>query len=146
MGLDCMRGGAATSPQSISPTKRSMKYAGSLDSNSSSTRAAQSTNTPHCQNCISYEGHMKRLSCGHTFCDSCMDHIVNEAFLDIEGLCNFPCPMCKSLRQLGFLETAEVRPATRSTPHHLFSFGMVQLEVIKEEEEEEEEEVVVTGD
>ncbi|XP_029103904.1 RING finger protein 222 isoform X2 [Scleropages formosus] len=117
---------------SLSPSKRSGSHEGSLESSSSGARTSQGSEPPHCQGCISYDGHMKRLSCGHTFCDSCTDRIVNQAFLDIEGLCNFPCPMCKSLRELGLLDGGERQPTAPGNTSH----SALHLEVIKEEEEE----------
>ncbi|KAK1151623.1 RING finger protein 225-like isoform X1 [Acipenser oxyrinchus oxyrinchus] len=42
-------------------------------------------------------GKVRRLACGHSFCRRCALRIVDEAFRDIEGLSNFPCPVCNSL-------------------------------------------------
>lgn len=55
---------------------------------------------PHCQSCISYGARLRRLSCNHLYCEPCIVRIVNMAFEDIEGLADYPCPVCKSLRHL----------------------------------------------
>lgn len=86
-----------------SPTKQSSSHAGSLESSSLTGSLSLGPDLPHCQCCISYEARLKRLSCGHLYCDPCCDQIVNLAFQDIEGLSDYPCPMCKSIRQLGGL-------------------------------------------
>uniref|UniRef100_A0A3P8U9Q6 Si:ch211-271d10.2 n=1 Tax=Amphiprion percula TaxID=161767 RepID=A0A3P8U9Q6_AMPPE len=86
-----------------SPTKLSSSQAGSLESSSLTGSLSLGPDLPHCQCCISYEARLKRLSCGHLYCDPCCDQIVNLAFEDIEGLSDYPCPMCKSIRQLGGL-------------------------------------------
>ncbi|CAL8259317.1 unnamed protein product [Boreogadus saida] len=85
---------------SRSPTKLGSSRAGSLGSSSLTGSLSLGPELPHCQNCISYDAHLKRLSCGHLYCSACTDHIVNKAFEDIEGLSDYPCPMCKSIRQL----------------------------------------------
>lgn len=84
-----------------SPTKQSSSQAGSLESSSLTGSLSLGPDLPHCQGCITYEARLKRLSCGHLYCDPCCDQIVNLAFEDIEGLSDYPCPMCKSIRQLG---------------------------------------------
>lgn len=86
-----------------SPTKQSSSQASSLESSSLTGSLSLGPDLPHCQCCISYEARLKRLSCGHLYCNPCCDQIVNLAFEDIEGLSDYPCPMCKSIRQLGGL-------------------------------------------
>lgn len=86
-----------------SPTKQSSSQAGSLESSSLTGSLSLGPDLPHCQCCISYEARLKRLSCGHLYCNPCCDQIVNLAFEDIEGLSDYPCPVCKSIRQLGGL-------------------------------------------
>lgn len=97
--FDCFK----DSSSSRSPTKLSSSQAGSLESSSLTGSLSLGPDLPHCQCCISYEARLKRLSCGHLYCDPCCDQIVNLAFEDIEGLSDYPCPMCKSIRQLGGL-------------------------------------------
>ncbi|KAL4646786.1 E3 ubiquitin-protein ligase TRIM39-like [Arapaima gigas] len=75
----------------------------SVESSSLSGSMSLGPDSPHCQCCISYSARLRRLSCGHLYCDTCIDRIVNLAFEDIEGLSDYPCPMCKSIRQLGSL-------------------------------------------
>ncbi|XP_077432231.1 uncharacterized protein LOC144057999 [Vanacampus margaritifer] len=95
--FDCFK----SSSSSRSPGKLSCSQPGSLDSSSLTASLSLGPDAPHCQCCITYEARLKRLSCGHVFCDACRQHIVNLAFRDIEGLCDYPCPMCKSLSRLG---------------------------------------------
>lgn len=97
LSFDCFKDSSSTR----SPTKLSSSQAGSLESSSLTGSLSLGPDLPHCQCCISYEARLKRLSCGHLYCDPCCDQIVNLAFEDIEGLSDYPCPMCKSLRQLG---------------------------------------------
>ncbi|KAM8869692.1 uncharacterized protein AB9W97_016902 isoform 1-T1 [Spinachia spinachia] len=97
--FDCCK----DSSSSRSPTKQSCSQAGSLESSSLTGSASLGPDLPHCQGCITYEARLKRLSCGHLYCDACRDQIVNLAFEDIEGLSDYPCPTCKSIRQLGGL-------------------------------------------
>lgn len=85
---------------SRSPTKQKPIQAGSLESSSLTGSLALCPDMPHCQCCVSSEGRLKRLSCGHLYCNPCCHQIVNLAFEDIEGLSDYPCPMCKSNRQL----------------------------------------------
>ncbi|KAM9310701.1 uncharacterized protein KZ484_026540 [Pholidichthys leucotaenia] len=99
LSFDCCK----DSSSSRSPTKLSSSQAGSLDSSSLTGSLSLGPDLPHCQCCISYEARLKRLSCGHLYCDPCCDQIVNLAFEDIEGLSDYPCPMCKSIQQLGGL-------------------------------------------
>ncbi|AWP15620.1 putative E3 ubiquitin-protein ligase TRIM39-like [Scophthalmus maximus] len=99
LSLDCFK----DSSSSRSPTKLSSSQAGSLESSSLTGSLSLGPDVPHCQCCIAYEARLKRLSCGHLYCDTCCDQIVNLAFEDIEGLSDYPCPMCKSIRQLGGL-------------------------------------------
>ncbi|KAJ7985457.1 hypothetical protein DPEC_G00352230 [Dallia pectoralis] len=102
LSFDCFK----NSPSSQrSSGKLSSSQAGSLESSSLTGSLSLGPDLPHCQCCISYEARLKRLSCGHLYCDPCTDQIVNLAFEDIEGLSDYPCPMCKSLRQLGDLGT-----------------------------------------
>lgn len=99
LSFDCFK----ESTYSRSPTKLSSSQASSMDSSTFSGSSSLGPDLPHCQCCISYVCHLKRLSCGHIYCDSCTDQIVNLAFEDIEGLSDYPCPMCKSICQLGGL-------------------------------------------
>uniref|UniRef100_A0A3P8VYL8 Si:ch211-271d10.2 n=1 Tax=Cynoglossus semilaevis TaxID=244447 RepID=A0A3P8VYL8_CYNSE len=85
-----------------SPTKLSPSQV-SLESSSLTGSLSLGPDLPHCQYCITYDARLKRLSCGHLYCNPCCDQIVNLAFEDIEGLSDYPCPMCKSIRQLGGL-------------------------------------------
>lgn len=96
LSFDCFKHSSA----SRSPTKLSSSPAGSLDSSSLTGSLSLGPDLPHCQCCISYEARLKRLSCGHLYCDPCCDQIVNLAFEDIEGLSDYPCPMCKSIQRL----------------------------------------------
>ncbi|KAK0144916.1 hypothetical protein N1851_016189 [Merluccius polli] len=96
LSLDCFK----DSTSSRSPTKLGSSRAGSLGSSSLTGSLSLGPELPHCQSCISYDARLKRLSCGHLYCDACTDHIVNTAFEDIEGLSDYPCPMCKTIRQL----------------------------------------------
>nr|XP_046158158.1 uncharacterized protein LOC123997711 [Oncorhynchus gorbuscha] len=100
LSFDCFKGSASSQR---SPGKLSSSQAGSLESSSLTGSLSLGPDLPHCQCCISYEARLKRLSCGHLYCDPCTDQIVNLAFEDIEGLSDYPCPMCKSLRKLGDL-------------------------------------------
>ncbi|MEQ2184327.1 hypothetical protein GOODEAATRI_006653 [Goodea atripinnis] len=99
LSFDCFK----DSSSSRSPTKLSSSQAGSLESSSLTGSLSLGPDLPHCQCCITYEVRLKRLSCGHLYCSPCCDQIVNMAFEDIEGLSEYPCPMCKSIRQLGGL-------------------------------------------
>ena len=84
-----------------SSKKLGSSQAASMESSSLTGSLSLASDVPHCQCCISYEARLKRLSCGHLYCDPCTDQIVNLAFEDIEGLAEYPCPVCKSLRQVG---------------------------------------------
>ncbi|KAM8846725.1 uncharacterized protein ACB058_012970 [Synchiropus picturatus] len=97
LSFDCFKDSSLTR----SPTKLSSCGTGSLDSSSLTGSLSLGPDLPHCQCCISYEARLKRLSCGHLYCDPCCDQIVNLAFEDIEGLSDYPCPMCKSISRLG---------------------------------------------
>lgn len=99
LSFDCFKHSASTR----SPAKQSSSGRGSVESSSLTGSLSLGPELPHCQCCISYGTRLKRLSCGHLYCDPCCDQIVNLAFEDIEGLSEYPCPMCKSLRQLGGL-------------------------------------------
>lgn len=99
LSFDCFK----DSSSARSPTKLSSSQAGSLESSSLTGSLSLGPDLPHCQCCIAYEVRLKRLSCGHLYCSPCCDQIVNMAFEDIEGLSEYPCPMCKSIRQLGGL-------------------------------------------
>ncbi|KAJ8398387.1 hypothetical protein AAFF_G00426420 [Aldrovandia affinis] len=107
--FDCLRR-AAYSAQRSSPKPRATRSA-SLES--SSLSASQGSDPPHCQWCISFDTRLKRLSCGHVYCETCANRIVNLAFEDIEGLSDYPCPMCKSIHQLGGLIAG---PCSLGTP------------------------------
>lgn len=100
LSFDCFKD---SSLSSRSPAKMSSSAAGSLESSSLTGSLSLGPDLPHCQCCILYGTRLKRLSCGHVYCDPCCDQIVNLAFEDIEGLSEYPCPMCKTLRQLGSL-------------------------------------------
>lgn len=93
---DCFKG----SQSKRSSTKFGSSRPASMESSSLTGSISLSSDMPHCQCCISYEARLKRLSCGHLYCNPCSDHIVNLAFEDIEGLSEYPCPICKSLRHL----------------------------------------------
>ncbi|XP_069041338.1 RING finger protein 225-like [Lepisosteus oculatus] len=98
--LDCIKGVIPTG----SPQRPEMQVRGARPRASSSGASAPSPAASHCQSCISFDKRLKRLSCGHTFCCACSDRIVNEAFQDIEGLSDFPCPMCRSICRLNGLD------------------------------------------
>ncbi|XP_051921323.1 RING finger protein 223-like [Hippocampus zosterae] len=100
LSFDCFKSSSSSSSSS-SAGKQSSSQPGSLDSSSLTGSLSLGPDAPHCQCCITYEARLKRLSCGHLYCDACCHHIVNLAFRDIEGLSDYPCPMCKSLNQLG---------------------------------------------
>lgn len=97
-----------------SSKKLGSSQAASMESSSLTGSLSLASDVPHCQCCISYEARLKRLSCGHLYCDPCSDQIVNLAFEDIEGLAEYPCPMCKSLRQLSGLHGF---PGSNFTPY-----------------------------
>ncbi|KAG5271681.1 hypothetical protein AALO_G00182800 [Alosa alosa] len=99
LSFDCFK----SSPSKRSSTKLGSSHPASMESSSLTGSISLSSDLPHCQCCISYEARLKRLSCGHLYCSPCSDHIVNLAFEDIEGLSEYPCPICKSLRHLGGL-------------------------------------------
>ncbi|TSK20104.1 hypothetical protein Baya_1652 [Bagarius yarrelli] len=100
--MKCLRGGfverrntsrSATKPgSSQSSSVESSSLTGSLSPGSDLQR--------HCQCCISYAARLRRLSCGHLYCEPCTVRIVNMAFEDIEGLADYPCPVCRSLSHL----------------------------------------------
>ncbi|XP_060717258.1 uncharacterized protein LOC132840004 isoform X1 [Tachysurus vachellii] len=99
LSFDCLKGTPASSQRS------SMKLGSSQPSSMESSSLTGSFSPgsdlqPHCQCCISYAAHLRRLSCGHLYCEPCTVRIVNMAFEDIEGLSEYPCPVCKSLRHL----------------------------------------------
>ncbi|KAJ8273616.1 hypothetical protein GJAV_G00103630 [Gymnothorax javanicus] len=96
---------------------------------------------PHCRRCIASDVRLKRLSCGHLFCEHCANRIVNQAFLDIEGLSDYPCPMCKSISRLNSTRSHPKldRRRTLSAPAGRTRTPL-QREVIEEVEEEEKEE------
>lgn len=96
LSFDCFKDSTSTR----SPARLSSGRA-SVDSSSLTGSLSLGSELPHCQCCISHGARLKRLSCGHLYCDPCCDQIVNLAFEDIEGLSEYPCPICKSLRQLG---------------------------------------------
>ncbi|KAG9345276.1 hypothetical protein JZ751_009822 [Albula glossodonta] len=97
--FDCLKRGSYAAQRS--PPKPSAARTASVDS--SSLSICQGSELPHCQWCISFQAHLRRLACGHLYCDSCTDRIVNLAFEDIEGLSEYPCPVCHSIQQLGGL-------------------------------------------
>ncbi|KAJ7991390.1 hypothetical protein DPEC_G00283380 [Dallia pectoralis] len=95
-------------------------------------------NPPHCQACISYEARLHRLNCGHVYCDQCRGRIVNCAFMDIEGLSDYPCPMCRTIRQLGGT-VPEPQLCSNGQPTDSSSSTVQSsalMEVIREEEAE----------
>ncbi|KAI9999786.1 hypothetical protein NQD34_011629 [Periophthalmus magnuspinnatus] len=96
LSFDCFKDSTSTrSPARLSSGRPS------VDSSSLTGSLSLGPDLPHCQSCVSHGARLKRLSCGHLYCDPCCDQIVNLAFEDIEGLSEYPCPLCKSLRQLG---------------------------------------------
>ncbi|XP_077382189.1 uncharacterized protein LOC144021863 [Festucalex cinctus] len=103
LSFDCFK----SSSSSRSPGKLSSSQAGSSLDGSSSLTGSLSLGPdampppPHCQGCVASEARLKRLSCGHLYCEPCCRHIVNLAFRDIEGLSDYPCPVCKSLSRPG---------------------------------------------
>ncbi|KAM9805903.1 uncharacterized protein ACBT44_013502 [Syngnathus typhle] len=99
LSFDCFKSSSSRSAGKLSGSQPGSL--GSLDSSSLTGSLSLGPEAPHCQCCISYEARLKRLSCGHLYCDACCQHIVNLAFRDIEGLPDYPCPMCRSLGQLG---------------------------------------------
>ncbi|KAG5856571.1 hypothetical protein ANANG_G00009340 [Anguilla anguilla] len=99
--FDCLRRASYSAQRS--PQKPYTARSASFES--ASLGSSQGAESVHCQWCISFDVHLKRLSCGHFYCETCADHIVNLAFEDIEGLSDYPCPMCKSIHQLGSLTT-----------------------------------------
>uniref|UniRef100_A0A3B4DB31 RING-type domain-containing protein n=1 Tax=Pygocentrus nattereri TaxID=42514 RepID=A0A3B4DB31_PYGNA len=101
LSFGCCRNTPSSSQRSSK--KLGSSQAASMESSSLTGSLSLASDVPHCQCCISYEARLRRLSCGHLYCDPCTDQIVNLAFEDIEGLAEYPCPMCKSLRQLGGL-------------------------------------------
>nr|XP_023657027.1 E3 ubiquitin-protein ligase TRIM39-like [Paramormyrops kingsleyae] len=126
LSFDCFRRESCTGQRS--PTKSSQ--AGSVESSSLSGSLSLGPDLLHCQCCITYDARLRRLSCGHLYCDACIDRIVNLAFEDIEGLSDYPCPMCKSIRQLGDLLHV---PDALSTPVCV-PFWNLQRQVVKGEE------------
>ncbi len=100
----------------------------SMESSSLSGSLSLNSDVPHCQCCISFDARLKRLSCGHLYCDPCSDQIVNLAFEDIEGLAEYPCPMCKTLRHLGgFASAHSCQGMTHCSP-----FGSQKQQLVEE--------------
>ncbi|KAG7457930.1 hypothetical protein MATL_G00232490 [Megalops atlanticus] len=135
VGFDCLRR-APSSAQSPS-VKQSVARATRTEDGSLSCSISLGPDPPHCQCCISYDVRLKKLACGHVFCDRCTNRIINQAFQDIEGLSDYPCPMCKSIRRLGGPVPEVGRPRTPSrTSCDLPSgatLGTLQSQVIQEE-------------
>ncbi|KAJ8290127.1 hypothetical protein GJAV_G00009000 [Gymnothorax javanicus] len=125
MTFDCLRR-TSYSPQR-SPPKPNTRCSANPES-SLLTTTCQDRESVHCQWCIAFNVRLKRLSCGHYYCELCADHIVNLAFEDIEGLADYPCPMCKSINQLGSLTT----PFGLETPL-VPSVEILKRQVIREE-------------
>ncbi|KAF4076113.1 hypothetical protein AMELA_G00226740 [Ameiurus melas] len=99
LGFDCLKRTPASSPRST--VELGSSRASSVESSSLTGSLSPGSDLhPHCQCCISYAARLRRLSCGHLYCESCTVRIVNMAFEDIEGLAEYPCPVCKSLRHL----------------------------------------------
>lgn len=99
-----------------------------MESSSLTGSLSLGSDIPHCQCCISYEARLKRLSCGHLYCDPCSDQIVNLAFEDIEGLAEYPCPMCKTLRHLGGFVPIHGYPGMT----HCSPFGSQKQQLVEE--------------
>ncbi|XP_021416010.2 uncharacterized protein LOC110488215 [Oncorhynchus mykiss] len=99
MGFDCSR--RAKSTAQSSPAEVTVAHVAKKESSPQMCSLSLDLDPPHCQSCISYEARLQRLVCGHFYCDQCRGHIINQAFKDIEGLSDYPCPMCNSIRQLG---------------------------------------------
>ncbi|XP_076868705.1 uncharacterized protein LOC143519293 [Brachyhypopomus gauderio] len=126
LSFDCIKGTPSSSQRSSN--KLGSSQAASMDSSSLTGSLSLGSDLPHCQCCISYEARLKRLSCGHLYCDPCTDQIVNLAFEDIEGLSEYPCPMCKSLRHLTGLVPAHSYPVmTHGSP-----FGSQKQRLVEE--------------
>ncbi|KAG9355254.1 hypothetical protein JZ751_000092 [Albula glossodonta] len=144
IGFDCLRRAPSSMPSTR--VKAGVAQATSAEGGSQSCGPSLGPEQPHCQCCIAFDVRLKRLACGHQYCDPCTDRIVNQAFQDIEGLSDYPCPMCQSIRRLG----GEVPNPTRPRSHSGVSCSDVPRagtpqeslrdQVISEEEEEEEEE------
>ncbi|KAI4902663.1 hypothetical protein NFI96_002091 [Prochilodus magdalenae] len=111
-----------------SSKKLGSSQAASMESSSLTGSLSLASDVPHCQCCISYEARLKRLSCGHLYCDPCTDQIVNLAFEDIEGLAEYPCPVCKSLRHVGGLHSF---PASNFAPY-CSPFGSQKQRLVEE--------------
>ncbi|KAK2903557.1 hypothetical protein Q8A67_008270 [Cirrhinus molitorella] len=124
--LDCFKGSPSSSHRSS--TKLGSSQAASMESSSLTGSLSLNSDVPHCQCCISYEARLKRLSCGHLYCDPCSDQIVNLAFEDIEGLAEYPCPMCKTLRHLGGFASAHSYQAMT----HCSPFGSQKQQLVEE--------------
>ncbi|KAJ8335205.1 hypothetical protein SKAU_G00408440 [Synaphobranchus kaupii] len=119
IGFDCLKRAPSSTPSS--PVK------------------AVECDPPHCQCCIEFDVRLKRLSCGHLFCDRCTDRIINRAFRDIEGLSDYPCPMCKSITRLsGSAGALPTELSLSRTPGDASPVSPLQKQVIREEEEEDE--------
>ncbi|CAB1350976.1 unnamed protein product [Coregonus sp. 'balchen'] len=99
MGFDCSR--RAKSTAQSSQAEVTVVHVARKESSPQTCSLSLDLDTPHCQSCISYEARLQRLVCGHFYCDQCRGCIINQAFKDIEGLSDYPCPMCNSIRQLG---------------------------------------------
>uniref|UniRef100_A0AAV2MFA6 RING-type domain-containing protein n=1 Tax=Knipowitschia caucasica TaxID=637954 RepID=A0AAV2MFA6_KNICA len=106
LSFDCFKDSTSTrSPGALSSARPS------VDSSSLTGSLSLGPDLPHCQSGVcpgashgashaaSHGARLKRLSCGHLYCGPCCDIIVNQAFEDIEGLSQFPCPLCRSHRQ-----------------------------------------------
>ncbi|MCJ8745446.1 hypothetical protein PDJAM_G00130090 [Pangasius djambal] len=99
LSFDCLKSTPASSQRSS--MKLGSSQASSVESSSlTGSLSPGSDLQPHCQCCISYAARLRRLSCGHLYCEPCTIRIVNMAFEDIEGLAEYPCPVCKSLHRL----------------------------------------------
>ncbi|KAJ8354580.1 hypothetical protein SKAU_G00221470 [Synaphobranchus kaupii] len=122
--FDCLRRASYSAQRS--PPKYNPARSASFES--TSLNSSQGPESLHCQWCISFDVHLKRLSCGHFYCEPCSDHIVNLAFEDIEGLSDYPCPMCKSIHRLGSLST----PFGLGTPL-VTPLGILKRQVMREE-------------
>ncbi|KAL0962217.1 hypothetical protein UPYG_G00337210 [Umbra pygmaea] len=140
MGFDCSRQTKFTAQSSSAEV---MVNAGRKDSNLQNCSLSQDPDLPHCQGCISYEARLHRLVCGHLYCDHCRSRIVNCAFKDIEGLSEYPCPMCNTIRQMGGTVPETKFPSNQPTVpealNHCSSsriHSSVLMKVISEDEEE----------
>ncbi|XP_062842091.1 uncharacterized protein LOC134301353 [Trichomycterus rosablanca] len=129
LGFDCFKG-TPTSSQRSSRKLGSSRAASMESSSLTGSLSVGSDPVHHCQCCISYASHLRRLSCGHQYCEPCTFQIVNLAFEDIEGLAEYPCPVCKSLHHLSGSVPVPAYPVIS----HYSPFGSQKQRLVEEEE------------